>query len=93
MDTSRQKAWSILTENVQEKSLLHHCEAVEKAMRAYAGKFGEDIEYWGAVGLLHDVDFQRYPDEHPRHAGDLLKREYERFQKGRSSLFMLYRKI
>jgi len=73
MDTSRQKAWSILTKNVQEKSLLHHCEAVEKTMRAYAGKFGEDIEYWGAVGLLHDVDFQRYPDEHPRHAGDLLR--------------------
>ncbi|MPN46937.1 hypothetical protein SDC9_194536 [bioreactor metagenome] len=42
-------------------------------MRAYAGKFGEDQEYWGAVGLLHDIDFERFPEQHPYQAGDLLK--------------------
>lgn len=73
MDTSREKAWSILTQHVQEKTLLNHCLAVEAAMRAYAAKYGEDVEYWGAVGLLHDVDFEKYPEEHPGNAGNMLK--------------------
>lgn len=75
MDTSREKAWSVLTKHVEQSSLLHHCEAVEKAMRAYAEKFGEDVDYWGAVGLLHDVDFEKYPEDHPHHAGELLTEE------------------
>ena len=54
MDTSREKAWKVLTENVKESVLLNHCLAVETAMRAYGEKFGEDPEYWGAVGLLHE---------------------------------------
>lgn len=73
MDTSREKAWNILTRHVQEKPLLNHCMAVEAAMRAYAAKYGGDIEYWGAIGLLHDVDFEQYPEEHPNHAGEILK--------------------
>jgi len=73
MDTSREQAWRILTDHVQETPLLHHCQAVEIAMRAYAGKFGEDVEYWGAVGLLHDVDFEKYPVEHTKHTEELLK--------------------
>lgn len=73
MDTTRQKAWSVLTDHVKDKGLLNHCQAVEAAMRAYADKWGEDVEYWGAVGLLHDVDFENYPDEHPRNAGKLLR--------------------
>jgi putative nucleotidyltransferase with HDIG domain len=73
MDTSREKAWSILTNYVKEKPLLNHCQAVEVAMRAYAAKYGEDVEYWGAVGLLHDVDFEKYPEEHPSHTGQILK--------------------
>jgi len=73
MDTTREKAWSILTDHVKEKPLLNHCQAVEIAMRAYAGKFGEDVEYWGAVGLLHDVDFEKYPVEHTKQTGNLLK--------------------
>lgn len=73
MDTTREKAWGILTDHVKETPLLHHCQAVEIAMRAYAEKFGEDIEYWGAVGLLHDVDFEKYPDDHTNQTGNLLK--------------------
>jgi putative nucleotidyltransferase with HDIG domain len=73
MDTAREKAWGILTHYVQEKPLLNHCLAVEAAMRAYAAKYGEDVEYWGAVGLLHDVDFEKYPEEHPSNVGKMLK--------------------
>lgn len=73
MDTTRDKAWNVLTNYVQEKTLLNHCQAVEIAMRAYAAKYGEDVEYWGAVGLLHDVDFEKYPDDHPNHAEEILK--------------------
>ena len=72
MDTTREKAWSVLTEHVQEKPLLSHCRAVEIAMRAYAEKFGQDVEYWGAVGLLHDVDFEKYPEDHTKQTGNLL---------------------
>lgn len=73
MDTTREKAWKILNNYVHEKPLLNHCQAVEIAMRAYAAKYGEDVEYWGAVGLLHDVDFEKYPEEHPNHTGEILK--------------------
>jgi len=73
MDITREKAWRVLTDHVQEAPLLHHCQAVEIAMRAYAEKFGEDVEYWGAVGLLHDVDFEKYPEEHTNQTGNLLK--------------------
>lgn len=72
MDTTREKAWSVLTEHVKETPLLNHCRAVEIAMRAYAEKFGQDIEYWGAVGLLHDVDFEKYPEDHTNQTGNLL---------------------
>jgi predicted hydrolase (HD superfamily) len=44
-------------------------------MRAYAEKFGADAEYWGAVGLLHDVDFEKYPEEHLLHSRDILLAE------------------
>ena len=47
MDTTREKAWSVLAEHVKEKPLRNHCQAVEIAMRAYAEKFGEDVSYWG----------------------------------------------
>lgn len=73
MQVTRQQAWQILNEQVRSESLLKHCLAVEIAMRAYAEKFGEDVEYWGAVGLLHDVDFEKFPDEHLDHVEEILE--------------------
>lgn len=72
MRVSRDEAWKILGQYVHDPALLKHCLAVEIAMRAYAGKFGEDADYWGTVGILHDVDFEKYPEEHPAQAPSIL---------------------
>lgn len=72
MDYSRDTVWQVLRSHVTGEVLLKHCLAVEIAMRAYAAKFGQDVEYWGAVGLLHDVDFEKFPQEHPHHAAEIL---------------------
>jgi len=59
---NRDQAWNLVTEWTKSESLLHHMLAVEAAMRAYARHFGEDEETWGITGLLHDFDYEAYPD-------------------------------
>src|SRR3954463_5385383 len=72
MIPSRQDALAIVHEFTQSESLRKHMLSVETAMRAYATKFGEDPERWGLAGLVHDFDYERYPnashsptEEHP----------------------------
>jgi predicted hydrolase (HD superfamily) len=69
---SREAALAIVDEFTKSDSLRKHMLSVEAAMRAYAAKFGEDVERWGLAGLVHDFDYERYPnaahsptEEHP----------------------------
>jgi putative nucleotidyltransferase with HDIG domain len=80
LEFSRLDAWDLLKEWTKSPSLLRHMLAVELAMRAYAPRFGADVELWGQTGLLHDMDYEAYPDldtGHPRYAiKELSQRGY-----------------
>src|SRR5688500_4604080 len=71
----RTDAIALVHEYTQSLSLRRHMLAVEAALRAYARKFGEDEEKWGLVGLLHDFDYERWPDppDHPLKGAEILK--------------------
>lgn len=72
---TRDEAWNLLTEFTQSESLRKHALAVEAAMRHYAAHFGEDVELWGAVGLIHDFDYERWPEppDHTREGAKVLR--------------------
>lgn len=63
---TREEAWKLLTEYNEDEFHLEHAQIVEQTMKYFANKlgYGDEAEFWGIVGLLHDLDFERYPDEH-----------------------------
>jgi predicted hydrolase (HD superfamily) len=69
---SRDKAIELWRAHNDDDYLYRHALSVEAAMRHFAAKAGEDPDYWGIVGLLHDVDFQEHPEEHLKHARAIL---------------------
>lgn len=72
---AREQAWALVTEHVQSESLRKHLLAVEAAVRGYAREWGEDEEAWGFVALVHDFDYEKYPDRenHPFRGVEILK--------------------
>jgi putative nucleotidyltransferase with HDIG domain len=72
---NRDEALALLKEFTQSESLLKHAFAVEAAMRHYAAHFGADVEQWGLAGLLHDFDYERWPNppEHTREGARILR--------------------
>jgi putative nucleotidyltransferase with HDIG domain len=75
---SREQAWELFCEWTASASLRRHVMAVEACMRAYAPRFGGDADEWGLVGLLHDLDYERFPDAdtgHPRMGMEELERQ------------------
>jgi len=71
----RQKAFELLLKYNKEKYHIQHALTVEEVMKWYANELGYDAEYWGIVGLLHDLDFEMYPQEHCVKVVEILKSE------------------
>lgn len=72
---TRQEAFQLLTFYNQSDSLIKHALAVEAVMRHFAKLFGEDEEKWGIIGLIHDLDYEKYPEEHCMMTEKILKEE------------------
>jgi putative nucleotidyltransferase with HDIG domain len=79
MIPTRKEAWELVCEYTEGESLRRHMLSVEVAMRAYAERFGENADLWGVVGLLHDFDYERYPDVsangHPNRGAAILRQK------------------
>ena len=82
MVPSRDEALALVDEYTESPSLRRHMLAVEAAMRAYAQKYGEDADLWGVTGLLHDFDYERWPNdaqtpdqEHPTTGVTILRKK------------------
>jgi putative nucleotidyltransferase with HDIG domain len=75
MPMDRQAAWDLLCEYTKNENLRKHALAVEACLRAYARKFGEEEEKWAVVGLIHDFDYELYPNapDHPLKGSEILK--------------------
>ncbi len=70
---TREAAWELLKEFIQSDNLLRHALAVEAVMRYLARKRGADEDEWGVAGLVHDIDYERFPEEHCRRAAEILR--------------------
>jgi putative nucleotidyltransferase with HDIG domain len=75
MTPTRELAWQLLNEYTKGESLIKHALAVEAAVRGYARRTGADEEFWGVTALLHDFDYERWPDlsEHPFRGAEILR--------------------
>lgn len=72
---SRAKAWDLLTEYNKSNTLITHAVTVESVMRHFAQKFGEDPDKWGVIGLIHDLDYEQFPDQHCSKTEEILRSE------------------
>jgi len=70
---TREEAWELFRKYNQSDSLTRHALTVEGVMRYMARKFGEDEEKWGIVGLVHDLDYEQFPDQHCKKSGEILR--------------------
>lgn len=70
---TRQEAWELFLEYNQNEHLQKHALTVESVMRHFGEKNGENAELWGIVGLLHDIDYEKFPDEHCAKAKEILE--------------------
>jgi putative nucleotidyltransferase with HDIG domain len=70
---NREAAFALLQEYVKSESLLKHALTVEAVMRSFAKKYQEDEDKWGIIGLLHDIDFEMYPEQHCKKTRSILE--------------------
>ncbi len=70
---TREEAFALLGEYNRNEGLIKHALAVEGVMRHYARKFGADADKWGAIGLIHDLDYEQFPEKHCHKTAEILK--------------------
>ena len=70
---SRSDAWNLLTEYTQTEALQHHALAVEAVMAHFGRLNGEDEEIWGVAGLLHDLDYEKFPEQHCQKSEEIMR--------------------
>lgn len=70
---TREEAYTLLKQYNETESLINHALMVEATMRHFAKKYGDDEELWGVVGLIHDLDYEKFPDQHCQKTEEILK--------------------
>jgi predicted hydrolase (HD superfamily) len=85
---SRDRAWALVTEHVSSESLRRHLVGAEAAVRGYARMWGEDEDAWGFVALVHDMDYEQFPDaeHHPYKCVEWLTARVPRLGDARHSV-------
>ena len=73
---TREDAWTLFKTYNQSESLTKHALAVEGVMRYMARKYGEDEEKWGIIGLIHDLDYEKFPDQHCQKTEEILRENH-----------------
>ncbi|TYP49286.1 HDIG domain-containing metalloprotein [Thermosediminibacter litoriperuensis] len=73
--TTREEAFALLKKYNQNESLIKHALTVEAVMRHFAELFGEDVEKWGIIGLVHDLDYEKFPEQHCKKVREILTEE------------------